>query len=60
MDGKTIGSISNGIKSLFTPTGYAFSIWGLIYILLLGFSIYQGKSLLIKDKDDDFVNKIGI
>jgi hypothetical protein len=60
MDGKTIGAISDNLKSLFTPAGYAFSIWGLIYLLLLGFSIYQGRSLFKKGKENDFVGKIGV
>lgn len=59
MDGKTIGGVSDNIKSLFTPAGYAFSIWGIIYLLLLGFVIYQGRSLFVKVKNDDFVSKIG-
>lgn len=59
LDGKTIGSVSNNIKSLFTPAGYAFSIWGFIYLLLLGFSIYQGRSLFKKGKENGFVEKIG-
>ena len=59
MDGKTIGGVSDNIKSLFTPAGYAFSIWGLIYLFLLGFAIYQGKSLFKKGADDSFVEKIG-
>lgn len=59
MDGKTIGSVSNNIKSLFTPASYAFSIWGLIYLLLFCFSIFQGKSLFQKVKESDFVEKIG-
>lgn len=59
MDGKTIGGVSDNIKSLFTPAGYAFSIWGIIYLLLLGFVIYQGRSLFVKVKNDDFVLKIG-
>ena len=60
LDGKTIGNVSDNIKSLFTPAGYAFSIWGLIYLLLFGFAIYQGKSLFKKRKEDSFVEKIGI
>lgn len=60
LDGKTIGNVSDNIKSLFTPAGYAFSIWGLIYLLLLGFSIYQGRSLFKKGKENDFVGKIGV
>ncbi len=35
-----------GIKNLFTPASYAFSIWGLIYLALCwAFVIYQGRSL---------------
>lgn len=60
INGKTIGSVSNNIKSLFTPAGYAFSIWAAIYLLLLGFSIFQARSLFTKVKDDDFVEKIGL
>jgi hypothetical protein len=59
MNGRTIGSLSDTIRSLFTPAGYAFSIWGLIYTFLLGFIIYQGRSLFVKVKNDDFVEKIG-
>lgn len=59
MGGKTIGSVSNTIKSLFTPASYAFSIWGFIYVLLLVFVIYQSKSLFTSVKDDSFVEKIG-
>ncbi|OBX27174.1 hypothetical protein LX77_02684 [Gelidibacter algens] len=55
----TIGEVSNGLNSLFTPAGYAFAIWGFIYLLLLGFIIYQGRSLFVKVRDDDFVLKIG-
>lgn len=58
MNGKTIGSISDNIKSLFTPAGYAFSIWGLIYSLLFGFIFYQGRSLFKKNINDDFILKI--
>lgn len=55
----TIGEISDDVNSLFTPAGYAFSIWGLIYLLLLGFAIYQGRSLFVKVENDDFVLKTG-
>jgi hypothetical protein len=37
----TTGEISAAYPSLFTPPGWAFSIWGLIYAALLVFSIYQ-------------------
>ncbi|TXD51367.1 MULTISPECIES: tryptophan-rich sensory protein [unclassified Polaribacter] len=60
LNNTTIGEISRDLNSLFTPAGYAFSIWGLIYLLLLGFAIYQGRSLFVKVKNDDFVEKTGI
>ncbi|TVP50677.1 MAG: hypothetical protein EA341_07075 [Mongoliibacter sp.] len=37
----SVGEISNRYEVLITPAGYAFSIWGLIYLLLLGFIVYQ-------------------
>ena len=59
--GKTIGNVSNQYHNLFTPAGYAFSIWGIIYLLLLGFVIYTGRSLFnpAKNEVDGFVEKIG-
>lgn len=59
LNNTTIGEISGGLRTLFTPSGYAFSIWGIIYLLLLGFVIYQGRSLFVKVRDNDFVLKIG-
>lgn len=55
----TIGDVSDGLNSLFTPAGYAFSIWGFIYLLLLGFIVYQGRSLFVNVRNDAFVLKIG-
>ena len=59
MNNTTIGEVSDGYRSLFTPAGYTFSIWGIIYLLLFVFAIYQGRSLFVKVKDDSFVLKIG-
>lgn len=39
--GVTTGQASDKFSNLFTPAGITFSIWGLIYILLLGYTIYQ-------------------
>ena len=56
----TIGGVSNKLITHFTPAGYAFSIWGLIYLLLIGFIFYQGKSLFTKSpQSDDVVLRIG-
>ncbi|MGB3592076.1 MAG: hypothetical protein WBA16_10370 [Nonlabens sp.] len=39
-NGKTVGDLSAEYNNLFTPASYAFSIWGLIFIMLLVFGIY--------------------
>jgi len=38
-NGKTVGELSAEYNNLFTPASYAFSIWGLIFLMLLGFGI---------------------
>lgn len=55
----SIAEISNANPNLFTPAGYAFSIWGFIYLLLLGFIIYQSRSLFKPVRDDEFILKTG-
>lgn len=53
LNGETMASISAKYQTLFTPAGYAFSIWGIIYIGLLGFVIYYSplaKSTVAKEK----------
>lgn len=37
----TTGGVSDLYPNLFTPAGFTFSIWGLIYLLLLLFAVYQ-------------------
>lgn len=39
--GVTTGEASDSFANLFTPAGITFSIWGLIYLLLFGYVIYQ-------------------
>ncbi len=55
----TQADMSAKYDTLFTPAGYAFSIWGLIYLLLLGFVIYQSRSLFVKVRDDAFIMRTG-
>jgi hypothetical protein len=60
LNGSTIGDVSNSLTTLFTPAGYAFSIWGFIYLLLIGFIFYQGRSLFSSNTTADaVVLKIG-
>jgi len=42
INGKTTGELSDVYPNLFVPAGLTFSIWGVIYILLTLFVIYQG------------------
>ncbi len=54
------GEVSNLYPNLFTPAGFTFSIWGLIYIMLLAFCVYQARDLFTtRKKDSPFLNKIG-
>jgi len=39
--GRSVGDVSAMFQNPFTPAGYAFSIWGLIYLLLIGFVVHQ-------------------
>jgi benzodiazapine receptor len=41
LNGQNTGEVSAKYPSLFTPAGFTFSIWGLIYLLLTAFVIYQ-------------------
>lgn len=41
LNGQTTGEISDRFDVLFTPAGYVFAIWGLIYIALIAFGVYQ-------------------
>lgn len=59
-NGNTMASVSAEYQNLFTPAGYAFSIWGLIYLGLFAFVIYQGRSLFKLSIADDFVSRIGL
>jgi translocator protein len=41
LNGRTTGEISDSLDALFTPAGYVFGIWGLIYLGLVGFTLFQ-------------------
>jgi hypothetical protein len=54
--GKSTAAISNANFSLVTPAGYVFAIWGVIYLLLGIFVVYQA---LPGQKGKDYLDKIG-
>lgn len=41
LNGRQTGEISDSFNVLFVPAGYVFSIWGLIYLFLLAYTVYQ-------------------
>jgi benzodiazapine receptor len=41
LNGQTTGEISDRFDVLFTPAGYVFSIWGIIYLGLIAYAFYQ-------------------
>lgn len=56
LGGKSTAEISNMNPTLITPAGYVFSIWGVIYILLGIFVVFQA---LPSEKGKDYQNRIG-
>ncbi|MCB8961170.1 MAG: tryptophan-rich sensory protein [Ardenticatenales bacterium] len=56
LNGRTAAEVSDALPSYFTPAGYTFSIWGLIYLALAGFVIYQA---LPAQRDQLFQRQIG-
>ncbi|MDD5022000.1 MAG: tryptophan-rich sensory protein [Endomicrobiaceae bacterium] len=58
LGGRSTGEISENYPNLFAPAGYAFSIWGIIYILLGIYVVYQ--LWLVKNELAETVNRIFI
>lgn len=54
--GQNTAAVSNKYPTLITPAPYVFTIWGVIYVLLGIFVVYQA---LPKQKNNDFIRKIG-
>jgi hypothetical protein len=55
LGGRNTGEISDSYPNLFTPAAYVFSIWGVIYVLLGIFTVYQA---LPRNKEKEFLGKI--
>ncbi len=56
-NGLTQTDISELYPVLLTPAGYVFSIWILIYVLLIGFTVYQA---MPKYRENEYVTTVGI
>lgn len=55
LGGKNTAEISDANPTLITPAGYVFSIWGIIYVLLGIFVIFQA---LPREKEKEYHGKI--
>lgn len=57
INNKTIGSISNDINDLFTPAGYAFAIWGVIFLALIALGIYMLSLAFKAENENKFITQ---
>ena len=62
INGRMTGDISDGYANLFAPAGVTFSIWGLIYLLLGAYTLYQLDWMKKNrtDKNYELLNRVGI
>ena len=62
INNQSTGVISDNYPNLFAPAGLTFSIWGLIYLLLLGYVLYQfvpfGKQIV--QKKEELLRKVNL
>ena len=56
INGQTTGEISDRFRVYFVPAGYVFSIWGLIYLALGAFAVYQA---LPAQRENPHLRRIG-
>ena len=59
INGNTVSQMSEKYTNLFTPAGYAFSIWGIIFLGLLVFAGYQVYLTYSKSQTMDFISQAG-
>ncbi|MDN3205050.1 hypothetical protein [Algoriphagus sediminis] len=57
--GKTVGELSAEYDNYFTPAGYAFAIWGIIYLALSAQAIFFLRRAFSSNKESDFLSEIG-
>lgn len=55
----TIGEMSAKYANLFTPAGYAFAIWGIIFLGLLAYGIFQVRRAYYSEKESNFIEQTG-
>lgn len=59
LDLPAINEVSDKYATLLTPATYAFSIWSLVYLLLVVFTVYQARDILRPNSRNDLPQKAG-
>ncbi|MBI9102482.1 MAG: tryptophan-rich sensory protein [Spirochaetales bacterium] len=59
LNGIGTGELSDLYPNLFVPTGLTFAIWGIIYLLLAGFSLYGMAAAIKKTQETQILQQIG-
>lgn len=59
INNKYTGELSDALPNLFVPAGITFAIWGVIYVLIIVFMIYQLNAVFKKEKAE-YIEKISI
>lgn len=59
LNSTTIGEMSSKYDNLFTPASYAFSIWGLIFLSLLAYAIFQVRQTFFTSEPTVFIAQTG-
>ena len=60
INGNRVSDMSNKYSNLFTPAGYAFAIWGIIFIALLIFAGYQIYRTFVRKQTFKFISQSGL
>lgn len=56
LNGQTSAEVANRLPIYFVPANYVFSIWGVIYTLLIGYAVFQA---LPSQRDNPRLRRIG-
>jgi hypothetical protein len=58
--GRQTGELSDNIPNLFVPAGLTFSVWGVLYLLTLLFTVYQARGLFAANRAaPEALDKVG-
>lgn len=55
----SIGEMSSNYDNLFTPAGYAFSIWGMIFLSLFAYAVFGIKRAFFSKKETPHIEQTG-